>query len=48
MTEHKVKIEFSNIKDAKRILSGVLGVEKESVNMSSYEHKVGLYVYKKK
>ena len=45
--KYTVKIEFKNLKIAKRVMSEVLGCEKKKINSNILEHEIILHVYHK-
>ena len=44
---HEVTIRFKNLKEAKETLSKVIGVPRELISKTAFEHKVALCYYKK-
>lgn len=44
---HKVTIRFENLKEAKKILSEIIGVPREMINKTVFKHKVALCYYRK-
>lgn len=44
---HEVTIRFKSLKEAKEILSEIVGAPKEMINKSTFKHEVALCYYKK-